>query len=92
MVFVLFAAVGTSFSPKDKDASKNYRIYQTLAVLLAMSRWLLAIQYGVVACFVVRIHKKLILPFILIIAMLVVSGTIFFLVCDSQILLEYSHR
>lgn len=86
MVFVLFAAVGTSFSPKDKDASKNYRIYQTLAVLLAISRWLLAIQYGVVACFVVRKHKKLILPFLLIIATLVASGAIFFLVCKSQIL------
>jgi hypothetical protein len=84
MIFVLFAAVGTSFSPSDKDAPKNYRIYQTLAVLLAVSRWLLAIQYGVVASFVLRKHKNLILPFLLIIATLLVSGTVCFLVRKSQ--------
>jgi hypothetical protein len=66
--------------PADKDANKNYRIYQMLAILLAMSRWLLAIQYSIVAGFVVRKHKKLTLPLALIISTMVVSGVICFLV------------
>jgi hypothetical protein len=66
--------------PAEKDAKKNYRIYQTLAILLAMSRWLLAIQYSIVAVFVVQKHKKLTLPLALIISTMVVSGVICFLV------------
>jgi hypothetical protein len=66
--------------PAEKDAKKNYRIYQTLAILLAMSRWLLAIQYSIVAVFVVQKHEKLTLPLALIISTMVVSGVICFLV------------
>jgi hypothetical protein len=78
--------LGFTFAPGGKESVKAYRIYQTLAIVMGLSRFFLALQYAVVAAFVCRKYKKLILPFILIIAILLSSGTA--LVVVSYVLLE----
>lgn len=74
LVFVLFAAVGGNFAPGEYDSIKDYRILQTMAIVLGASRWFLAMQHIVVAICVVPKHKKLLLPFILITLTYLVSG------------------
>lgn len=59
---------------------KDYRILQTMAIVLGVSRWLLAIQHTVVALFVVPRFKNLWLPLLLINLTYLVSGTAIFAV------------
>ncbi|CAG8977517.1 hypothetical protein HYALB_00008696 [Hymenoscyphus albidus] len=72
--FVLLAVVGFSFAPGSYESVKGYRVYKTLAIVMGISRFFLALQYAIVAVFVVRKHKNLLVPFVLIIATLVASG------------------
>ncbi len=74
MAFVVLAAVGATFDPAGKDADLHYRIYQALTIVLGITRLFLAMQYLVVACFVVPQYRKLLLPFILMIGIFIASG------------------
>jgi hypothetical protein len=73
--FTMLAVVGFTFAPGGKDSVKAYRIYQTLAIVMGISRYFLAIQYAVVGAFVCRKYKKLIWPFLIIIMVLLGSGS-----------------
>jgi hypothetical protein len=74
IAFIIFAAVGASFNPGGEGSDKNYMIYQTMAVILGVTRWFLAIQYTIIACFVVPKYKKLWLPFLLLVVTFLISG------------------
>lgn len=74
IVFVVFAAVGSTFSPGSSDSAKNFRIYQTMAAALGISRTLLAIQHAVVAYFVLPGYRELRFPLLAIVCMYVGSG------------------
>lgn len=74
IAFVIFAAVGTTFNPGGEGSDKNYRIYQLMAVILGITRFVLAIQYSITAYYVVPLYKKLLLPFLLLIFTFVISG------------------
>lgn len=75
--FVIFAAVGANFNPGTYESMKYYRIYETMATVIGLVRLLLAIQYTIVAAFVCRKYKNLIIPFILIIFTFLISGACF---------------
>jgi hypothetical protein len=74
IVFVIFAAIGTNFNPGGVDSDKNYRIYQLMAVILGITRFVLAIQYAITAFFVVPKYKSLRLPFFLLVFGFLISG------------------
>jgi hypothetical protein len=76
MVFVVLAAVGANFNPANAEAGANYRIYKALTTILGITRIFLAMQYLVVAFYVVPKYRKVLLPFILIIGVFLVSGVI----------------
>jgi hypothetical protein len=70
----MLAVVGFTFAPGGKESVKSYRVYQTLAIVMGISRFLLAIQYAVVGAFVCRKYKKLVWPFLIIVLVLFASG------------------
>ncbi|KAL2071971.1 hypothetical protein VTL71DRAFT_11314 [Oculimacula yallundae] len=72
--FAIFAAAGSTFNPGTSDSYKYYRFYQTMAIILGLTRFLMACQYAIVAYFVCRKYKSLIVPFVLIIFTFLVSG------------------
>lgn len=74
MAFVILAAVGANFDPGDAEASKNYRIYQALTTMLGITRLFLAMQYTVVACYVVPRYRNVLIPFILTVGVFIISG------------------
>lgn len=74
IVFVVFAAVGSSFSPGSYDSAKNFRIYQTMAAALGISRILLGIQHAVLASFVCPKYKELRVPLAAIVCTYFVCG------------------
>jgi hypothetical protein len=78
VVFVVLAAVGASFEPANEEAKANYKIYQSLTVVLGITRFFLAIQYFIVACYVTPKYKNVLLPFVLTIVVFLVSGAALF--------------
>jgi hypothetical protein len=85
LAFVLLAAVGASFDPAAVGAAKDYRIYQALTLMLGITRIVLAIQYTVVACFVVPKYRNVLLPFMLTIGVYLISGATFLGVRDKSL-------
>lgn len=67
--------MGASFKPGTEESIKNFRTYQTMAITLGCTRFLLGFQYALAGAFVCRKYKTLILPFVLIVSTFFLSGT-----------------